>query len=122
MSGIIRLIFLVAAFMGWELSWSQIRYDDYFTAERIRYNFILAGNQEETRIYPLSVSCEPQWAGSKVNLVEPFSYGTFRFRITDEASGEVIFSRGFCTLFQEWQTTEGAKTTYQAFDQALFLY
>lgn len=120
MSGIIRLIFLVAAFMGWKLSWSQIRYDDYFTAERIRYNFILAGNQEETRIYPLLVSCEPQWAGSKVNLVEPFSYGTFRFRITDEASGEVIFSRGFCTLFQEWQTTEGAKTTYQAFDQALF--
>ncbi|MDD4108283.1 MAG: M64 family metallopeptidase, partial [Prolixibacteraceae bacterium] len=48
-----------------------------------------------------------------------FNYGTYRFRVFDYASGNLIYSRGFCNLFQEWQTTPGAKERYKTFYQAV---
>lgn len=47
-------------------------------------------------------------------------YGTYRYRVMDDSTGKVIFSRGFCTLAQEWQTTAEAKRSEKAFYQALF--
>ena len=115
-----RILIFLPAILMYGLSWSQDSYTAYFTGERLRYDFMLAGNHEVVQVFPLSVKSEPLWAGSKINLVDSLSYGTYRYQVTDNASDRVIFSRGFCTLFQEWQTTAEAKTTGRAFYQALF--
>ncbi len=115
-----RIIFFLPAILVYGLSWSQDSYTAYFSGERLRYDFMLAGNHKEAQVFPLSVKSEPLWAGSKINLVDSLSYGAYRYQVTDDASGRVIFSKGFCTLFQEWQTTAEAKTTGRAFYQALF--
>lgn len=115
-----RILFFLPAILVYGLSWSQDSYTAYFSGERLRYDFMLAGNHKEAQVFPLSVKSEPLWAGSKINLVDSLSYGAYRYQVTDDASGRVIFSKGFCTLFQEWQTTAEAKTTGRAFYQALF--
>lgn len=115
-----RILLFLPVILVYGSSWSQESYSAYFTGERLRYDFVLAGNHEVVQVFPLSVKSEPLWAGSKINLVDSLSYGSYRYRVTDDASDRVIFSRGFCTLFQEWQTTAEAKTTGRAFYQALF--
>ncbi len=93
----------------------QSRFENYFQDKTLRFDFMLAGNFKETAVYPVGMKEEPYWAGSYVNLIEPFGYGNFKYDLHDERSGELLYSRGFCTLFQEWQTTAEAKTTDRSF-------
>ena len=60
---------------------------------------------------------EPFWGGSRKNLIDTFGYGEFEVRVKDIENGKLIYSRGFSTLFQEWQTTAEAKNLSRAFYQ-----
>ena len=46
-------------------------------------------------------------------LVDPFDYGDHKFEVKDAASGTLIFSQTYCTLFREWQTTQEAENMTQ---------
>jgi hypothetical protein len=97
---------------------SQVNYNSYFKNKSLRFDFLLGGNNKEVVVYPQEMKQEPFWAGSKTNLIDPFNYGSYRFRVFDLKSDSLIFSKGFSTLFQEWQTTAEAKTTNKTYYQA----
>ncbi len=94
---------------------AQVDFDKYFNDKVLRFDFMFAGNHRETVVYPVGMKEEPFWAGSKNNLIDPFDYGNFRYEVFDLAGNNLIYSRGFCTLFQEWQTTAEAKTMERSF-------
>jgi len=94
---------------------AQIRFDDYFIDKVLRFDFMFSGNNQNTLIYPMGMKEEPFWAGSNKNLIDPFDYGNFKYEVYDDASGLLIYSRGFSSLFQEWQTTAEAKTLSRSF-------
>jgi len=96
---------------------AQVVFDDYFTDRTMRFDFMLAGNNTTTRVYPVSLKEEPFWGGSLTNLTDPFGYGNFRYEVYDDSTGTLIYSRGFCTLFQEWQTTAEAKEIERSFHE-----
>ena len=95
----------------------QIVFDDHFTDRTMRFDFMMAGNSETTKVYPVSFREEPFWGGSLTNLTDPFGYGNFSYEIFDAATGNLIYSRGFCTLYQEWQTTAEAKKMERVFHE-----
>jgi hypothetical protein len=115
-SGILTFGFL-AGWLG--LAEAQVRFSEFFTGHTLRFDYLLAGNHQAARVIPVRIKKEPHWGGSKTNLIDTFQYGNYRFRVYDEVSGKLIFSKGFCTLFQEWQTTPEAKTRERAYPQAL---
>ena len=90
-------------------------FDKYFTDKVLRFDFMLAGNSQKTIAYPLGMKEEPYFAGSKINLIDPFNYGNFKYELFDISTNTLIYSRGFCTLFQEWQTTAEAKVIERSF-------
>lgn len=96
----------------------QVKFEHYFTDKQMRFDFLLGGNSTDVVVYPEQIKQEPFWAGSKKNLIDPFNYGTYRFSVFDESSDSLIFSKGFSTLFQEWQTTAEAKKINKTFYQA----
>ncbi len=89
---------------------AQINFNNYFYDKVLRFDFMFAGNAEETHVYPVGFKEEPYWAGSVTDLSNPFDYGNFKYEVFDDSSNILLYSRGFCTLFQEWQTTDEAKT------------
>ena len=93
----------------------QTTFDKYFTDRVLRYDFMFAGSALKTVVYPEGMKEEPFYGGSKVNLIDTFNYGNFKYELYDQATNSLIYSRGFCTLFQEWQTTAEAKTTERSF-------
>lgn len=107
-SGII-LLFCCFSIQG------QTVYEKYFTDRVLRFDFMLAGNSKETVVYPVGMEEEQFFAGSRQNLTDPFGYGNFRYEVFDAAENKLIYSRGFCTLFQEWQTTGEANTLDRSF-------
>jgi hypothetical protein len=105
----------------WSFSaYPQVKFDQFFMDKTLRLDFLLAGNYSETHVYPVQMKQEPYWAGSKVNLVDQLNHGNYRFKVLDHSSGALIFSRGFSTLFQEWQTTSEAKKMERSYYQAIF--
>lgn len=96
---------------------AQISFDKYFTDKVLRIDYMLAGNYIKTTFYLAGMKEEPYYGGSKTNLIDPFNYGNFRYELFDSAENRLIYSRGFCTLFQEWQTTAEAKIMERCFHE-----
>lgn len=94
---------------------AQITFDKYFSDKVLRFDFMLAGNSQKTLVYPVGMKEEPFWAGSKTNLINPFNSGNFKYELFDSTGNTLIYSKAFCTLFQEWQTTPEAKTTDRSY-------
>ncbi|MGB8490864.1 MAG: M64 family metallopeptidase [Bacteroidales bacterium] len=94
---------------------AQANFDRYFIDKTLRFDFMFAGNYQKTVVYPVGMKEEPYWAGSFNSLIDPFDYGNFRYEVYDSSGQKLIYSKGFCTLFQEWQTTDEARKTDRSF-------
>lgn len=99
-------------------TFAQVDFNKHFKPTALRFDFLLGGNNKEVQVYPQQIKQEPFWAGSRTRLIDPFDYGTYRFRVFDLKTDSLLYSKGFCTLFQEWQTTAEAKTKNKTFYQA----
>jgi hypothetical protein len=97
----------------------EVQYGRYFDDTAIRVDLILHGNQSETAVSIKTIRREPHWSGPRNNTIDPFKFGEFKFHIVNKKSGELIYSRGFCTFFEEWQTTAEARSVSRSFDQVI---
>lgn len=97
----------------------QPAFDKWFEEKSFRFDFQLGGNANEARVFPQQMKQEPYWAGSFNHLTDSFDYGTYKLKIIDAESNQLIYSKGFSTLFQEWQTTAEAKTMDRMFYHCL---
>jgi hypothetical protein len=64
------------------------------------------GTQEQFAI--AEVVREGEWAGPADRWVDTSNLGKYAFEVQDSA-GRVIYSRGFASIFGEWETTDEAK-------------
>lgn len=108
------LAFLFLAFISASVT-AQTDFDRYFSDKVLRIDFMFAGNSEKTLVYPVGMKEEQYFGGSKTQLTDPFNYGNFKYELFDAETGILIYSRGFCSLFQEWQTTAEAKTIERSY-------
>ena len=106
------LIFPYTAFAGPD-------FESYFTSGVLRFDYLMTGNSETAVVFPADIKKEKIWGGSENNLVDEQGLGTFRFRVLDVKSEDLIFLKGFSPLFQEWQSTAEAKTSSRSFYQVL---
>ncbi|MBU2636876.1 MAG: peptidase M64, partial [Bacteroidetes bacterium] len=51
---------------------------------------------------------EGEWPGSKINLIDTLNLGEYLLKVYDVTTNQLIFSRGYSTIFNEWQTTDEA--------------
>jgi len=84
---------------------------------RVDFNFY--GNAKHEEIKLAEITKEPFWGGPVKNLEDKLNYGEYKFEILDQKTGKIIYSQGFCTLFEEWQTTLEADTAYREFPQTV---
>lgn len=96
-------------------SMSQGSFKKYFTDKVLRFDFTLIGNSHKTLCYPVGMKEEPYWGGPNTLSSVTAELGNLKFDLYDFADGTLIYSRGFSTLFQEWQTTAEAKNTERSF-------
>lgn len=110
---------IIAIILVFSIIESQAQYNQSFTKEALRINFVLTGDNNNTNISIFETIKEPIWGGNKNNLICPFDYGQFRLVVKDYTTKEVLYTHGFCTLFEEWQTTIEAEENESAFFQTI---
>ena len=59
------------------------------------------------------------WAGSRTELVDTTNLGKYLFEVREPASGRVLYSRGFASIYGEWETTSEVKTVNRSFHESL---
>ncbi|HKL08430.1 MAG TPA: M64 family metallopeptidase [Bacteroidales bacterium] len=111
----VSLLLVSIAFQGY----GQIDFNQYFTDETMRVDFIFAGDAESEYIYLDDIKKEPFWGGTKTQLISPLDYGEYTLEVFDLTSNKLIYKSGFCTLFEEWQTTNEAQKIDKGFQQTI---
>ena len=85
------------------------RFDSLFHDRSLRLDYFHTGTRTEESISLDAFRLEPGgWAGSRQNLLDTLEWGRYRLSVKDAATGEVLFTRSYATLFGEWQTTDEA--------------
>jgi hypothetical protein len=98
---------------------AQVHFFDYFTLERLRFDYVVAGCDTSQKLFEYRFYREPIWGGLQINLIDTFLFGDMLLEVYDSLSGKLIYSKGYSTLFKEWQTTEEAKQGERAFFESV---
>jgi len=94
-------------------------FEDHFKNKTLRVDYLHSGNFEDEEYQLVTFVEERRWAGSKTILTDPFDYGNYKFEMHDLWSNELLYSRGYSTLFWEWQGTDEAQTRNRSFYEAV---
>ncbi len=111
-------ILILGMLMASQPVYTQV-FDEIFDHGVMRIDLVFSGTAEETSYALSGVKKEQYYSGSKSRLIDPFDYGDHKFVVKDKASGEMIFSQSYCTLFREWQTTEESQALRRAYPHVL---
>jgi hypothetical protein len=97
-------------------------YDAQFTADTMRIDYFHTGGPGSGETVSLDrVVNDGPWAGSRTQLVDATNLGHYRFEAHDKASGGLLYSRGFSSIYGEWATTGEQKTVNRTFHESLRL-
>lgn len=97
---------------------SNPAFDAVFTGRTLRFDYLHCGTASEEHIAPAAWRVEGAWPGSRVHLVDATGYGKYRVRVLDGASGKELWTRGFCSIYGEWETTGPAKSGWGSFSES----
>ncbi len=96
-------------------------FDNWFVNKTLRIDYYHTGNAS-SELYSIDqVKSEPYWGGSHVTLIDTLNYGEYYFKTFDVQSNTLLYSRGYCTLFNEWQFTEEAKHITRTFSETVVM-
>ncbi len=115
-----KFIFLIGLLAS-IASQAQIKYDDYFTDNTLRFDYNRCGTSSSEQVYFEQMRQESKWSGPRKNLIDPFEWGEYRVEVYDQASKKLIYSRGYAGLYSEWQSTAESKTTSRCFYETVLI-
>ena len=114
------LVFLFAVALSLLSRAQNINFEQYFIEEgSLRMDVFQCGTSDSSHYVFERFIIEPHFGGSKVNLIDPFNYGTNRVKVIDAQTNTLIYSRGYNTLFREWQTTEEATIMERCYEESV---
>src|SRR5207247_8173960 len=86
----------------------------------MRVDYYHTGNASEERFSLDRIVVEPlPWPGNPARPIDDTNRGKYFFEVVDAASGRTIFSRGFASIYGEWETTAEAKAINRTFSESL---
>jgi hypothetical protein len=59
------------------------------------------------------------WPGNPARAVDDTNLGKYLFEVRDQKTGRVLFSRGFSSIYGEWETTDEARAVNRTFQESL---
>ena len=92
-------------------------FDAHFTSQTMRLDYFHSGNAGEEHIAVDRIVSDGPWPGHRKNLIDSIQYGKYLFEVWD---GETLtYSRGYSTIYGEWETTGEANTQWGVFHESL---
>jgi hypothetical protein len=114
--------FILATLCSQSFAGGTTLYGKFFSEKTMRVDYFHTGTKGEERLSLDQVYEEGPWPGSRVNLIDSLNLGEYIVRVFDHATSVLIYSRGFSSIFNEWQTTDEALNgVYRTFSETVRL-
>jgi hypothetical protein len=89
-------------------------------AATMRLDYYHSGNARMEIFSVDRVVLEPlPWPGSPTQALDETNLGKYRFEVVDRETNRVVFSRGFASIYGEWETTEEASRVNRTYHESL---
>jgi hypothetical protein len=86
----------------------------------MRLDYYHTGNATQELFSLDKVVVEPlPWAGNPRRPLDYTNLGKYLFEVIDRATNRVVYSRGFASIYGEWETTDEAKKANRTFHESL---
>jgi hypothetical protein len=86
----------------------------------LRVDYGHTGDATSERFGVDRVVLEPlPWSGDLGKAIDSSNLGKYCFEVADKVTGRLLYSRGFASIYGEWETTVEAKTLSRTFSESL---
>jgi hypothetical protein len=86
----------------------------------MRVDYYHTGNEKQEYFSLDRIVIEPlPWAGNLARSIDDTNLGKYFFEVIDAASGTTLYSRGFASVYGEWETTGEAQKMNRTFSESL---
>ena len=83
-------------------------YEAAFTGDTMRVDYLQTGGRGIEAVALDRIVNDGPWPGSRTTLVDDTNLGKYLCEVIDRGTNRVIYSRGFASLYGEWETTAEA--------------
>ena len=88
--------------------------------QTLRVDYFHTGNAREERFALERVVVEPlPWPGDLAQTIDDTNLGKYLFEVIDRGTHRVVYSRGFASIYGEWETTGEAAEIDRTFSESL---
>ncbi len=94
-------------------------FDADFERRTMRLDYFHTGGLGSEIVSLDRVVSDGPWAGSLTRLLDDLNLGPYLFEVVDVATNRVLYSRGFASLYGEWETTDEPRTASRTFHESL---
>ncbi|HKC23330.1 MAG TPA: M64 family metallopeptidase [Thermoanaerobaculia bacterium] len=94
-------------------------FDSSFVQRTMRVELAHTGGPGGEVVALDRVVSDGAWAGSTTRLADETNLGTYQLLVLDRETNRVLYSRGYSSLYAEWETTPEAKRTSRTFRESL---
>jgi hypothetical protein len=86
----------------------------------LRVDYYHTGNDHQEMFSLDRIVIEPTaWPGDLRKSIDDTNLGKYFFEVRDRATNRVVYSRGFASVFGEWETTDEARQMNRTFSESL---
>jgi hypothetical protein len=85
----------------------------------LRLDYFHSGTAGEERFSLDGMAVEGPWPGNPRRPIDDTNLGRYLFEVRDRATNAVVYSRGFASVYGEWETTEEAARGWRTFHESL---
>ena len=85
----------------------------------LRLDYVHVGNAGEERFALDGLALEGPWPGPADRRLDETNLGKYFFEVSLLRNHQTVYSRGFASVYGEWETTAEAKDVSRAFHESL---
>ena len=85
----------------------------------MRVDYFHSGGMGQEIVALDRVVSDGPWPGSRTRLVDDLNLGKYLFEVIDRDTNRPIYSRGFASIYGEWETTAEYKSVHRTFGESL---
>jgi len=95
-------------------------FESRFTGKTLRFDYFHSGVAKEEHVSLDGLRLEGDWPGSRVRLLDDSNLGKYLFEVIDPGTNQAIWSRGFSSIYGEWETTgEAGAGVWRTFHESM---
>jgi hypothetical protein len=85
----------------------------------LRLDYLHTGTVSGEEFSLDAIVLEGAWPGPLDRWVDESNLGKYQFQVLDRATNRVLYSRGFASIYGEWETTDEAKRLRRGFSESV---